>query len=173
MDDISVSVDATVAGMLTSVDSISVGGAAPLPHIEHEQTSTGDNTNTNEAEPGIPAESTSAVTTVVIEDTGDMAMDEISDSGDATIANMSTSNTNEAEPGIPAETVENPEENSAKASDIAANSDIVISSATYLRSITPNIRKKGHPKGSDLTVIGLKKKRLILKRRPVPFHQSS
>ena len=112
--------------MSTSVDSTSVGGAGPPPNIEQGQTSTAGNTNTNEAEPRIPAE-----------------------------------------------TVENPEENSAKASKIAADSDIVISSATDLRSITlpPHIRKRGHPKGSDLTVIGVPKKRLKLKRRPVHFHQ--
>ena len=93
-------------------------GAVLLPNIEHGQTSTADNTNANEAEPGIPAET------------------------------------------------------SAEASDIAANSDIVISSATDLRSITlpPHIRKRGRPKGSDLTVIGLPKKKLKLKRPPVPFH---
>ena len=54
--------------------------------------------------------------------------------------------------------------------DTEAN-DIQISATVPLANITltPQIRKRGRPKGSDLTVIGLPKKRLKLKRRPTPF----
>ncbi|KAH3880163.1 hypothetical protein DPMN_004075 [Dreissena polymorpha] len=55
----------------------------------------------------------------------------------------------------------------------ATSSGYVISALSDLGSITlpPHIRKRGRPKGSELTVVGLPKKRLKLKRRPVPFCQ--
>ncbi|KAH3769581.1 hypothetical protein DPMN_170854 [Dreissena polymorpha] len=57
--------------------------------------------------------------------------------------------------------------------ECATSSSVVISASSDLGSITlpPHIRKRGRPKGSELTIVGLPKKRLKLKRRPVPFCQ--
>ena len=73
--------------------------------------------------------------------------------------------------------VDLPENNDANpsndilASESATSSNFVISASSDVCSIKlpPKIKKRGRPKGSELTVVGIPKKRLKLKRKPIPF----
>ena len=139
--------NAAAAAQANSVDSTP---AVMLTNIDHEETFTADNATTSETQHNIPAEQESVA---VLQDNS--------------LIRLNSENVENAEEM----NAESASSNETEASDSASNSDIVISSTSDLRCITlpPLIRKRGRPKGSDLTVISLPKKRLKLKRRPVLF----